>query len=81
VRQEVRQRTGASKRWSFSRPTCSAVRLGAQASDVLICTIFLNNSYPTVKMIYMINVNERAPLAALEFHIAIHFEKVSDKCG
>ena len=48
---------------------------------MLICTIFLNNSYPTIKMIYMINVNERAPLAALEFHIAIHFEKVSDKCG
>ena len=57
------------------------MQLSAQASDVVICTIFKKNSYRMINMIYIINMDERAPLTALEFLHTIKFEKAGDKRG
>ena len=47
----------------------------------MICTIFKKNSYRMINMIYIINMDERAPLTALEFLHTIKFEKAGDKRG
>jgi hypothetical protein len=46
VRHVVWHPTGASKARLFTRPTCSAVRLSARASVVLISVIFRESQVP-----------------------------------